>query len=85
MGQIGKGAYMFKKNQNGVTGKSRPVTGCLFISSTIATSALGSISHAASKGAADTGTTQNHANIIKSRRSTQKQTPLHSAIEKILF
>ena len=73
MGQIGKGAYMFKKNQKWCYRKkaARLLAG-FFISSTIATSALGSISHAASKGAADTGTTQNHANIIKSRRSTQK-------------
>ena len=73
MGQIGRGAYMFKKNQKWCYRKkaARLLT-VFFISSTIATSALGSISHAASKGAADTGTTQNHANVIKSRRSTQK-------------
>lgn len=73
MGQIGKGAYMFKKNQKWCyRKKAARLLAVFFISSTIATSALGSISHAASKGAADTGTTQNHANIIKSRRSTQK-------------
>lgn len=73
MGQIGKGAYMFKKNQKWCyRKKAARLLAVFFISSTIAASALGSISHAASKGAADTGTTQNHANIIKSRRSTQK-------------
>mgnify|MGYP001130008065 CR=1 FL=1 len=64
---------MFKKNQKWCyRKKAARLLAVFFISSTIATSALGSISHAASKGAADTGTTQNHANIIKSRRSTQK-------------
>lgn len=73
MGQIGRGAYMFKKNQKWCyRKKAAQLLTVFFISSTIATSALGSISHAASKGAADACTTQNHANVIKSRRSTQK-------------
>lgn len=77
MGQIGRGAYMFKKNQKWCyRKKAARLLAVFFISSTIATSALGSISHAASKGAADTGTTQNHANVIKSRRSTQKTDPI---------
>lgn len=77
MGQIGRGAYMFKKNQKWCyRKKAARLLAVFFISSTIATSALGSISHAASKGAANTGTTQNHANVIKSRRSTQKTDPI---------
>ena len=77
MGQIGRGAYMFKKNQKWCyRKKAARLLAVFFISSTIATSALGSISHAASKSAADTGTTQNHANVIKSRRSTQKTDPI---------
>ena len=68
---------MFKKNQKWCyRKKAARLLAVFFISSTIATSALGSISHAASKGAADTGTTQNHANVIKSRRSTQKTDPI---------
>ena len=68
---------MFKKNQKWCyRKKAARLLAVFFISSTIATSALGSISHAASKGAANTGTTQNHANVIKSRRSTQKTDPI---------
>lgn len=69
MGQIGRGAYMFKKNQKWCYRKkaARLLT-VFFISSTIATSALGSISHAASKGAADTGTTQKTDSITLSHR-----------------
>ena len=82
MGQIGKGAYMFKKNQKWCyRKKAARLLAVFFISSTIATSALGSISHAASKGAAD-----KIMQILSSQDAQlKKQTPLHSAIEKILF
>ena len=65
MGQIGRGAYMFKKNQKWCYRKkaARLLT-VFFISSTIATSALGSISHAASKGATDSITLSHRKDTI---------------------
>lgn len=73
MEQIEKGEFMFKTNLKHCCRKK--IAGFLavfFISSTIATSALGSISHAASKGIASTGTKQYSNSILKTKRSTQK-------------
>lgn len=64
---------MFKKNRKWcLRRKAAGLLAVFFISSVIATSVLGSISHAASKSVADTDTTQNCANVLKSKRSTQK-------------
>lgn len=68
---------MFKKNRKWcLRRKAAGLLAVFFISSMIATSVLGSISHAASKSVADTDTTQSYANVLKSKRSTQKTAPI---------
>lgn len=64
---------MFKKNRKQCyRKKAAGLLAVFFISSMIATSTLGSISHAASKSVADTGTKQSHANALISKRSAPK-------------
>ena len=68
---------MFKKNQKRCyKKKAAGLLAVFFISSIIATSTLGSISHAASKRVATTGTTKSYANVLKTKRSTQKTDPI---------
>lgn len=64
---------MLKKNRKRCyKKKAAGLLAVFFISSMIATSTLGSISHAASKRVAGTGTTQNYANVLNSKRSAPK-------------
>lgn len=73
-GSIGKGAHMFNRSlKRCYRKKAAGLLAVFFISSMVATSTFGSISHAASKSIMVTDTKQNYKSTSKNRRQNHKK------------